>query len=101
MQKTHGMFSRNFLFPFFRLVEDSTHAISRLSTLRKDTLFLKLFLTVFTAGYWSEEEIERLDAAVRASTGTEFGSQIYGDINWVEVSTFVMTRTSDQCRKKW
>ncbi|CAB4043882.1 cyclin-D-binding Myb-like transcription factor 1 [Paramuricea clavata] len=52
-------------------------------------------------GCWSEEEIGRLDASVRASTGTEFGSQIYGDINWIEVADFVMTRTSYQCRAKW
>ncbi|CAB4043393.1 cyclin-D-binding Myb-like transcription factor 1, partial [Paramuricea clavata] len=51
-------------------------------------------------GCWSVEEIERLDASVRASTGTEFGSQIYGDINWIEVADFVMTRTSYQCRAK-
>ncbi|XP_028407706.1 cyclin-D-binding Myb-like transcription factor 1 [Dendronephthya gigantea] len=54
-----------------------------------------------THGPWSEEETQRLDAAVRASTGTEFGSQIYEKINWIEVALFVMTRTSIQCREKW
>ena len=52
-------------------------------------------------GHWSEDEMERLDAAVRASTGTEFGTQIYGDISWVEVAGFVSTRSADQCRRKW
>ena len=62
---------------------------------------MNTFCSLEQAGYWSEEEAERLDAAVRASTGTEFGEQIYGRINWVEVAEFVMTRSSDQCRKKW
>ena len=52
-------------------------------------------------GCWSEDETERLDAAVRASTGTEFGTQIYRNISWVEVADFVITRSADQCRRKW
>ena len=59
---------------------------------------LLLFLI---AGSWSEDEIERLSAAVRASTGTDFGDQICRGICWTEVSTLVMTRTADQCRGKW
>ena len=58
-------------------------------------------LLFFIAGSWSEDEIERLSAAVRASTGTDFGDQICGGICWTEVSTLVMTRTADQCRGKW
>ena len=58
-------------------------------------------LSVLIEGRWSEDETERLDAAVRAATGTEFGTQIYGDISWVEVAGFVITRSADQCRRKW
>jgi hypothetical protein len=81
----------------------SCHVVLRCILVFGITQGIKLFQSFCfsTEGCWSEEEIGRLDASVRASTGTEFGSQIYGDINWVEVADFVMTRTSYQCRAKW
>lgn len=52
-------------------------------------------------GRWSKEEIDRLHGAVRAVTGTEFDTQIFGEIDWNEVSTYVMSRDAIQCRRKW
>ncbi|XP_046845017.1 cyclin-D-binding Myb-like transcription factor 1 [Xenia sp. Carnegie-2017] len=52
-------------------------------------------------GHWSKEEIDRLHGAVRAVTGTKFSTQIFGEIDWNEVSTYVMSRDAIQCRRKW
>lgn len=52
-------------------------------------------------GKWTEEEEERLAAAVYAQTGEKPGTSITGNISWGSVADLVEKRTEKQCRAKW
>lgn len=62
----------------------------------------RLFLeTERVIGKWTEEEEERLAAAVYAQTGEKPGTSITGNISWGSVADLVEKRTEKQCRAKW
>jgi len=52
-------------------------------------------------GHWDKSELDLLSKSIREQTNTKKGESVTCNVNWVNISKDVATRSEKQCRSKW